>query len=266
MRTMLVTGAASGIGRAIALHFARAGWRLGLADRDGAGLAALAAALGSAHLALPLDVRDGAAWTAAIARLGAASGGRLDVFVNNAGIAHSGRFEDIPLDAALAIVETNLAGAVRGIYACLPLLKATPGARLVTMGSSSGLVGYPAMAVYSATKAGLMALSEALAVELADHGIAVTTLAPHFIDTPLLDSPFHRRDPHRAPPTRAAQLALVKRYGPDRVVAALARAIDGGRPRILVGGEALWIDALRRLAPGLLRLLVRRRWRALMEL
>src|SRR5262249_43878795 len=149
-RTMLVTGAASGIGRAIAMHFARGGWFVGLADVNREGLADASREIATPHIALPLDVRDGAAWERALAEFAAAAGGRLDVFVNNAGIAHAGRFEDIPIDAAIVTIETNLVGAVRGIYACLPLLKATPGSQLINMGSSSGLLGYPAMAVYSA--------------------------------------------------------------------------------------------------------------------
>lgn len=263
-RTMLVTGAASGIGRALAVHFARAGWFVGLADINRDGLAEAGREAGAARILLPFDVRDSDAWDRAVAAFATAAGGRLDVFVNNAGIAHSGRFEDIPLRDAIATIETNLAGAVRGVYACLPLLKATPGSHLINMGSSSGLIGYPAMAVYSATKAGLMALSEALAIELADRPPHVTTIAPHFVDTPLLASPFHSST--HGGPSREDQLSLVNRYGVDRIVRAVERAIDRKPARVLVGGDAVKIDWLRRYAPRLLRRMVRERWQKLMSM
>jgi NAD(P)-dependent dehydrogenase (short-subunit alcohol dehydrogenase family) len=261
---MLVTGAASGIGRAIVLHFVHRGWFVGIADIDRAGLAALARDLGPAHVALPLDVRDSAAWQQALGAFSDAAGARLDVFVNNAGIAHSGRFEDIPLDAALATIDTNLAAAVRGIYACLPLLKATPGAQLINMCSSSGLCGFPALAVYSATKAGLLALSQALSIELAEHGISVTALAPHFVETPLLASPFHtaRSDP----PARPALLQLVRVNSMAEVVAEVQRAVDKKPMRIVIGADARRVDRLQRLLPGLLRRMMRQRWQRLMGL
>ena len=263
-RTMLVTGAASGIGRAIAVRFARDGWIVGLADIDRPGLDATAALIAGPHVILAFDVRDGAGWDAAVAGFAAAARGRLDVFVDNAGIAHSGNLEDTPPAAAVATVEVNLIGAMRGIFACLPLLKATPGSQLITMGSSSGLIGYPAMAAYSASKAGLMALSDALAVELADDGIAVTTIVPHFIDTPLLDAPFHTKKP--VPPDRQRQLELVCRYKVDRVVDAVRRAVARRPRRIIVGAEAVKLFWCNRWLPGLVRLVVRWRWRRLMKL
>jgi NAD(P)-dependent dehydrogenase (short-subunit alcohol dehydrogenase family) len=257
--TMLVTGAASGIGRAIATHFARQGWFVGLADIDREGLDGLSREISEPHLALALDVRDSDAWQMAVAAFAQATNGRLDVFVNNAGIAHSGNFEDIPLGAALEMIDINLAGAVRGIYACLPLLKSTAGAQLINMGSSAGLFGYPDLAVYSATKAAMATLSEVLSIEFAEHGICVTTLQPHFTKTPLLDAPFHTAKPN--PPSPARRLSMVRRYDVDLVVEAVEKVIARKSRGAIVGAEARHIYWLKRFLPAVLRRIVRHRWR-----
>ncbi|MDP9104184.1 MAG: SDR family NAD(P)-dependent oxidoreductase, partial [Pseudomonadota bacterium] len=130
--SIFITGAASGIGLATAKRFAAAGWFVGLADIDTAGLETALRAVGAGNgVAIALDVRDRAQWTAALERFGAASGGRCDVLFNNAGIGRYGWFEDIDPDEADLEIDINLKGVVNGAYAGLALLKATPGSRLI---------------------------------------------------------------------------------------------------------------------------------------
>jgi NAD(P)-dependent dehydrogenase (short-subunit alcohol dehydrogenase family) len=258
---MLITGAASGIGRAIAVNFARQGWFVGLADIDRAGLAEVARDIAGGHVVLPLDVQDSANWREAVSAFAAAAGGRLDVFVNNAGIAHSGAFDDIPESDAIRIIDVNFTGAVRGLYACLPLLKATKGAHVINMGSSAGLIGYPSLAVYSATKAALMTLSEVLTVEFATLGIHVTSLEPHFTDTPLLRSPYHTTNPN--PPPLSRQLRNITRNNVERVVEAVQQAIDRRPANIVVGAQAHYLLWLKRLCPPMMRRLLKHRWQRL---
>jgi NAD(P)-dependent dehydrogenase (short-subunit alcohol dehydrogenase family) len=258
---MLITGAASGIGRAIAVNFARQGWFVGLADIDRAGLAEVARDIAGGHVVLPLDVQDSANWREAVSAFAAAAGGRLDVFVNNAGIAHSGAFDDIPESDAIRIIDVNFTGAVRGLYACLPLLKATKGAHVINMGSSAGLIGYPSLAVYSATKAALMTLSEVLTVEFATLGIHVTSLEPHFTDTPLLRSPYHTTIPN--PPPLSKQLRGIRRYSVEGVVNAVQHAIDKRPANIVVGAQANYLLWLKRLCPPMMRRLLKHRWQRL---
>jgi len=188
-RSIFISGAASGIGRATARLFAERGWRVGGYDIDARGLEALAKEIAPAGgVTGPLDVTDPDSFADALRSFGDATGGRLDVFHNNAGIAHSGFFEDVPQPAARRIIEVNFLGVVNGAYAALPLLRATPDSLCFNTASSSAIFGVPRLAVYSATKFAVKGLTEALSIEFARHGIRVADVLPGLIDTPLLDS------------------------------------------------------------------------------
>ncbi len=186
-RAIFITGAASGIGAAAVRLFAARGWLVGAADVARAGLDDLAAELGTELWTRRLDVTDAADFAAAVREFGAASGDRLDVFFNNAGIAESGWFEDIPLAAALRVVQVNFVGVLNGVYAALPLLRATKGSLCFNTSSSSATFGVPRLAVYSATKHAVKGLTEALSVEFERHGVRVADALPGIIDTPLLE-------------------------------------------------------------------------------
>ena len=127
-KAIFITGAASGIGRATAQHFAARGWFAGLADIDEANLAETAALLpagqSSQHI---MDVRDRDAWHAALIDFWAASGGRLDILFNNAGIARGGLFENVTGADHDLLIDINFKGVVYGAEAALPWLKKTPG-------------------------------------------------------------------------------------------------------------------------------------------
>ena len=148
-KAVFITGAASGIGLAAARRFAAEGWFVGLADIDAAGLPAALVAIGPANGAtFRLDVRDRAAWTAALADFAGLTEGRLNVLLNNAGVARFGPFDshdDADIDLLL---DVNIKGVVHGARAGLPWLKATPGSRLINISSCAGLYGSPGLAVY----------------------------------------------------------------------------------------------------------------------
>jgi NAD(P)-dependent dehydrogenase (short-subunit alcohol dehydrogenase family) len=188
-KAIFITGAASGIGLASAKRFAAEGWLVGLSDIDAPGLKTALAAIGgdNAGFTVAHDVRKADEWERALDAFVEASGGRLDVLVNNAGIARYGWFaEQTPKDFDDQI-DINLRGVILGAYLGLERLKKTPGSRLINIASLASLTGSPRMAVYSATKFAVRGLSEALDIEFMREGVRVACLEPTVIETPLLD-------------------------------------------------------------------------------
>ncbi|HEY2706437.1 MAG TPA: SDR family oxidoreductase [Caulobacteraceae bacterium] len=188
-KAIFITGAASGIGLATAKRFAGAGWLVGLSDIDAGGLKAALAAVGgdNAGFTVQHDVRKADDWEQALDAFVEAAGGRLDVLVNNAGIARYGWFaEQSPADFDDQI-DINLRGVVLGAYLGHERLKKTPGSRLINIASAASLSGSPRLAVYSATKFAVRGLSEALDIEFMRSGVRVSCVEPTVIETPLLD-------------------------------------------------------------------------------
>jgi NAD(P)-dependent dehydrogenase (short-subunit alcohol dehydrogenase family) len=194
-QTIFITGAASGIGRATALRFAREGWRVGAFDLDLHGLESLRGEIGAGNCLISrLDVTDPADFSRAISAFSDWTLGRMDVLFNSAGVLFQGFFASLPLEAHLKTIEVNFKGVVVGIQAAIPLLRNTPGACILTMSSASAVFGTPDHAVYSATKFAVRALTEALSIELAPSGIRVVDLMPSFVATPMLSD---QREPSR---------------------------------------------------------------------
>lgn len=187
-KSIFITGAASGIGRASAQLFAERGWFVGLADIDQAGLDETSALLPEGQrIAITLDVRDRSGWARAVDTFGQATNRRMDVLFNNAGIARGGWFEDVTPEDTDLVIDVNIKGVLNGVYAALPLLRETPGARILNTASVAGLVGLPRAAAYTTSKFAVRGLTEVLDIEFSRYGIRVASLMPWFIETPLLD-------------------------------------------------------------------------------
>jgi NAD(P)-dependent dehydrogenase (short-subunit alcohol dehydrogenase family) len=187
VKAILITGAGSGIGRATAQLFAARGWRIGVADVSESGIRETLALLPAdrAH-GYPMDVRSVEDWEEVLAAFTAASGGRLDVLMNNAGIAAGGPFAEIAPDALDRVIDVNFRGVAYGARIAHAYLEASGGVLLNTA-SASAIYGSAGLAAYSATKFAVRGLTEALDAEWAADGIKVRDLLPGFIDTPLLD-------------------------------------------------------------------------------
>ena len=186
---IMITGAGSGLGREMALRWAREGWRLALSDVNQAGLEEtlrLVREAGGDGFIQRCDVRDYSQLTALAQACEERLGG-IDVVVNNAGVAAGGFFSELSLEDWDWQLSINLMGVVKGCKAFLPLLLKSQG-RLINIASMAALMQGPAMSNYNVAKAGVVALSESLLVELRDQQVKVHVVCPSFFQTNLLDS------------------------------------------------------------------------------
>lgn len=247
--TAVVTGAGSGIGRAIALRLSKEGAVVHCVDRNLANVSAVAEECGTG-VAHQVDVTDVAAVQALADSIFAA--GPVDVLINNAGIAHSGTILDSEVDDWSRVLDVNVMGVVHGIHAFLPrmLAQGTP-SHIVNTASGAGLFASPGMGPYCASKHAVVGLSQVLAAELHDTPIAVTILCPGIVNTPIIQTAaFRGVDQAR----RARTIDFYERCAatPESVANDLIRDMKRGKlfclSRKLEVGLGWW---LHRLSPSL---------------
>ena len=182
----LVTGAASGIGRATAILLAGRGAAVACLDVNADGLAETAAAVGERSLPIPCDVTDLAAVEAAVAQAAADLGG-LDAVANVAGVGDfTGDVAEIAPEEWARVLAINLTGPFHVSRAAIPHLRAAGGGAIVNVSSQFGLVGCLASPAYCASKAGLIGLTRAMAIDHTEEGIRVNCVCPGPVDTPML--------------------------------------------------------------------------------
>ena len=186
-KSILITGAASGIGRETALFFAKKDWFIGIFDVDEAGLKTLESEIGTTNcFSGIMDVSDPESVQKGIDFFALKTNGKLDVLFNNAGILKFGLFETVDLKTHHQIVDVNFKGCLSCAYHALKYLKQTPDSRVINMSSISSLYGIPELSVYSATKHALSAMTEVLNIELESYGIKVCDIKPPYVKTPML--------------------------------------------------------------------------------
>jgi len=251
-RVVVITGAASGIGRALACAFAKEGSRLALADVDAAGLAETARLAGAADcLTETVDVSD----RGAVERFAAQVRTRFGVahvVINNAGVAVSQTLAETRYEDFQWIMGINFWGVVHGTQAFLPLLRAADEAVIVNVSSVFGLIAFPTQGAYNASKFAVRGFTEALRHECAGTQIRAVCVHPGGIRTNILKNArfysdaFGQSDHARS----MAEFERIARTTPEQAARTIVAGIRRNKLRILIGADAYLIDFVQRLLPA----------------
>jgi NAD(P)-dependent dehydrogenase (short-subunit alcohol dehydrogenase family) len=256
LKTWFITGASRGFGCAWTRAALKRGDQVAATARDTGALTGLAAEFGDAILPITLDVTDRAAGIAAVQRA-QAHFGRLDVVVNNAGYGHFGFIEELTEAEVRGQIETNLLGPLWITQAAIPLLRQQGGGHILQISSFAGVIAFPGLGIYNASKRALEGLTESLAQEVAGFGITITLIEPGGFATDWAGSSATRSepDPLYQPFRDAAEQAYASMRLPvaEDSATAIFAAVDAGQPpaRLLLtsfaadAGHAAYHDRLR---------------------
>ena len=249
----VVTGAASGIGRALAQRLSATGSALALADIDEKGLAETAASLSNKTGAVSthaVDVSDESR-VKSFSEEVLAKHGRVSLLINNAGVALHGTFDEISLDDFRWLMGINFWGTVYGVRYFLPALKKEQRAHIVNLSSVFGIIAPVGQTAYSTSKFAVRGFTESLRHELTGTAVNVSAVHPGGIQTPIA---VHARTganaPKNAKEQSVAMLARLARTSADEAAARILRGVERREPRILIGSDARRIDLLQRLRPA----------------
>ncbi|WP_326949338.1 SDR family oxidoreductase [Amycolatopsis sp. NBC_01307] len=251
-RPVVITGAASGIGRALATRFSRLGSPVAIADVDEAGLKATAAGLRGHVLTRVLDVRDAADQLRFAGEVRDWLPAPLAAVFNNAGVAVTSTVLDAVPEDDDWLHDINFRGVVHGTRAFLPILAEQGSGAVVNTSSVFGLAGMPHQSAYCAAKFAVRGFTESLRHELRGTGVRAITVHPGGITTNIARNARVRRDPEgrgRTKDEMAAQFEAMTMTSPERAAEIIHTGVDRGKARILVGPDAHLFDALTRVTP-----------------
>jgi short-subunit dehydrogenase len=247
-KLVLITGAAAGIGRALALELARRRANLLLVDIDAAGLAATALEARRRGVRVDVCLAD-LARGEEVARLAARvrrDFSHLDVLVNNAGVAYYGTTHEMSHEQWRRVMAVNLFAPIQLTRELLPVLFERPEAHLLNMCSISGLVGSSRLAAYNATKFALVGFTESLRAEYGPRGLGVTALCPGLVRTGIFESAMTGGD------KRAPRFPWWMTASPERVARGAVRAIRRNQGLVVITAHARLVWWVKRLSPWLL--------------
>ncbi|MCX2978867.1 SDR family NAD(P)-dependent oxidoreductase [Candidatus Marimicrobium litorale] len=247
-KVVVITGAASGIGQALARAIAARGAVLALVDIDESGLQAISEELsktGSTVSSHRADVSDRASMEQLPSAIVTAHGS-IDVLINNAGVSVGAMFDDHSIEDAEWLLDINLKGLIYGCKFFLPYLKQSPEAHIVNLSSMFGFFSMPGQAMYSASKAGVRGFSEALWTELASTTVRVTTVHPGTIRSNVI-----RTSRMLDADAQAKASELQEKYGmpTDKAAEKIVRAVERKKLRVIVGADAHIAEFLKRIFP-----------------
>jgi len=251
-RPVMITGAASGIGRSLARRLSRSGSPVAIADIDEAGLKDTAKSLPGSVLTRVLDVRDAADQHRFAAEVREWLTAPLAAVFNNAGVAVASSVLDADPGDDEWLRQINFDGVVNGTRAFLPMLAEQDDGVIVNTSSVFGLLGMPYQSAYCASKFAVRGFTDALRQELRGTGVSAVTVHPGGITTNIARNARVRKDPEgrgRSHEQMAADFEAITMTTPDKAAEIICRGVERGKARILVGPDAYVFDALARVAP-----------------
>jgi NAD(P)-dependent dehydrogenase (short-subunit alcohol dehydrogenase family) len=251
--TVVITGAGSGIGRALAQRLSAFGCPVAAVDANAETLAETESLLNGPALTRTLDVRDRQGQLAFAAEVQEWAPAPIGAVFNNAGVAMTSSVATTPPEDHEWLLAINFEGVVHGTRAFLPILLGQGSGAIVNTSSVFGLVGIPYQSAYCASKFAVRGFTESLRQELRGSGVRAATVHPGGIKTNIARSAKVHEDPrgrNRSREEIVGEFDAIARTAPERAAAIIHRGVDAGKPRILVGPDAFLFDAVARIAPG----------------
>ena len=250
--SILITGAGSGFGAALAHRYAADGWNVAVTDIDEDRARQICAELQGFPgdiFSLKLDITSDKQWHTAHDTVLQRWGG-LQVLVNNAGVAASGNVEDTSMEDWQWVLDIDLLGVVRGCHRFAALMKQQRSGHIVNISSFAALAGLPFIAAYGVAKAGVVALSEALRAEMHPFGVGVTVACPAFVKTGLLES-FRspHADKHSDTLDKVGTWMETSGISADQVAEEIAKAVRDNKFMLLTHGQTRWAWRMKRWLP-----------------
>ncbi len=240
-KSIFITGAGQGIGKATAKYFAEKGWYIGLSDMNEVTVKAVQQEIGAANSSVHIaDVTNKEQLAKAIADFGEITRGKMNVVFNNAGILFPGGFEKVPLEKHHKVFEVNVNGIMNSTFYALPLLKNTPNSCVISMCSLASVYGSPELTAYHASKSAVKSLTEGWSILFKKFGIHVCDILVAFVDTPMVIDELEAM--------KMSKEEAVK-VTPREIAQAVWKAVHSKKMHHLVGSDAKSLTFLKWLLP-----------------